>query len=330
MKRELVDHLACPQCAGTLGLSGVDRKGDEIETGLLVCQKAHVYKIIKGVPRMVVEDGDEAQKATADSFSRKWEAVPDYGYTAGTMKLHRKWYLDRYGWKTEARLRKYLKACNRVLDAGMGVGRDVAWYAGLADTPVFGVDLGTSVDSAYRHVGKLPNVHIIQADITRLPFRADYFDFVVSDFVLHHTPNAEGSLARLLEHVKPAGEIAGYVYRKKGDAREFADDLIRATTTQMTNDDCWRFSEACAEFGRAVSEVDLCLQRDIYWGLFKCFWNPEFTLAENISVNFDWYHPKYAHRHTPEEVWGWLAGLNVASIHTDVQESGISFRGVRR
>ncbi len=330
MKRELVEHLVCPQCAGTLGLIEPVEEDGEVTTGLLMCQKSHVYTIIKGVPRMVVEDGDEVQKATADSFSRKWETVPDYGFTDGTRKLHRKWYIDRYGWKTEANLRKYLRACNRVLDAGMGVGRDVAWYAGLADTPVFGVDLGTSVDIAYQHVGKLPNVHIIQADITRLPFRADYFDFVVSDFVLHHTPDTKESLARLLEHVKPAGEIAGYIYKKKGDAREFADDLIRATTTAMTNDECLAFSAACAEFGRAVSEVDLDLQRDIYWGLFKCFWNPEFTLEENISVNFDWYHPQYAHRHTPQEVWGWLAELNVALIHDDAQDSGVSFRGVKR
>jgi hypothetical protein len=43
-------------------------------------------------------------------------------------------------------------------------------------------------------------------------------------------------------------------------------------------------------------------------------------------VNFDWYHPRYAHRHTPEEVLQWCREEGLQVEHWDVQESGITVR----
>jgi hypothetical protein len=46
-------------------------------------------------------------------------------------------------------------------------------------------------------------------------------------------------------------------------------------------------------------------------------------------VNFDWYHPPYASRHTVEEVQGWCRDANLEIVHLDVIESGISVRARR-
>ncbi|MCS6947726.1 MAG: hypothetical protein NZM12_08940 [Steroidobacteraceae bacterium] len=48
-----------------------------------------------------------------------------------------------------------------------------------------------------------------------------------------------------------------------------------------------------------------------------------------MLINYDWYHPQLASRHTLEEVVGWFheAGLDIVQEHTDFY--GITLRGRR-
>ena len=304
--------------------------GTDISSGTLLCQDGrHKYEIDRGVPVLVPPDTSKDQMQVADTFSQKWDMVPDYGHETATRDFQREWYLQRFGWGTINRLREFLGQKERILDAGCGLGRDVKLYAENTKGTVFGVDISDGVMVAQEKLGNLPNAHIIKADMTRLPFPASYFDFIVCDQALHHTPNTRDSFMKLLHHVKPSGQIAVYVYSKKSVAREIADDLIRKYTTEMSHKDCVAFSEACTVFGRAVSKLNLEMQRDIYWNVFKCFWNNDYDFNTNVAINLDWYRPKYAWRHTPEEVKGWCAEASLTIEHFDVCNSGISIRGCK-
>jgi len=44
-------------------------------------------------------------------------------------------------------------------------------------------------------------------------------------------------------------------------------------------------------------------------------------------VNFDWYHPHFAYRHTLDEVKGWFDELGLELEHIDESLSGISAVG---
>ena len=130
--------------------------------------------------------------------------------------------------------------------------------------------------------------------------------------------------------------------------REYADDYVRERTTQMSVEECMEFSASMSELGRKLSELGatITLERDIpllgieagehdvqrliYWHFLKCFWNDDFSPNLNDLVNFDWYHPPYASRHTEEEVRGWCDALGLAIEHIDVGDAGISVRAVRR
>ena len=318
MKWDMLRYIVCPECKMNLRLQG----------DTLFCQNGHSYLVIKGVPCLLL-DMDDSQKATAEAFSRKWDEVPDYGYEGNTREFHHNWYLERYGWKDEVELAEVLLNASCILDAGAGVGRDIAWYEEHTISTIIGVDIGSSVHIAYEKLDGWPNIHIAQADIMNLPFEDQQFDFIASDFVLHHTPDTREALGRLVEILRPGGMISFYVYAKKGDIREACDDMLRAVTTQMSHGDCMKFSEALTQFGKAVSEIDLDFQRMIHWDILKCFWNPGFTMAYNISINYDWYKPVYAWRHYPEEVRGWCADLGIKILHMDQQKSGISVRGVK-
>jgi SAM-dependent methyltransferase len=188
-------------------------------------------------------------------------------------------------------------------------------------------------------------VHVIQGDVQRLPFAAETFDYVSSDQVLHHTPDTFTSFAAIRRLARPGAPVAIYVYRQKGPIREFADDFIRERTTRMSAEDCYAFCRSVTELGRALTnvraEVDVPepipmlaieagpqdVQRFVYWNVMKCFWNDDYDFETNVIVNFDWYHPHFAYRHTLDEVKGWFDELGLELERIDESLSGISAVG---
>ena len=59
------------------------------------------------------------------------------------------------------------------------------------------------------------------------------------------------------------------------------------------------------------------------------FWRDDYTFDENHHANFDWYHPRYAHRHSEEEIRGWCDAAGFRIVHLDAQESGFTVRAQR-
>jgi SAM-dependent methyltransferase len=255
------------------------------------------------------------------------------------------WFLDRYGFKTLDGLRAFLSPKRRILDAGTGHGRDSEMFAQNSTATVFGIDISDGIYNAYRDLQQLENLHLVQADLRRLPFEEQFFDFISCDQVIHHTPDTRESLARLVRHLAPGGHIGIYVYKKKAPIREFSDDYIRQFTVNMPPDECFKVCEAITKFGQSLSRLGVTidvpedipilgitagkhdLQRFLYWHVFKCYWNETIDWDSNVITNFDWYHPLHAHRHTPDEVRSWFAENGLDVVHFDVVESGTSVIG---
>jgi len=344
MKPSLVPHLRCPITGEPLALTeGRPSPEGEILAGRLSTVQGRSYVVDQGVPVLLdTETFAPGQKATRESFSEKWRRAP--GYREDTRAHYERWYLERYGFADLAGLGRFLADKHRILDAGTGHGRDASMYAAHAPQGalVFGLDLSHGIHVAYEGLNSLPNLHLVQADLQRPPFPAEYFDFIACDQVIHHTPNTRASLGALVRHLAPRGHLAFYVYKVKGPIREFCDDYIRERTTGMSVEQCLEFSEAITKLGKALSdlkvEVDvpegiplldipagkIDIQRFIYWNVFKCYWNDGMDWTSNVVTNFDWYHPLHAHRHTEPEVRGWCAELGLTIERVNVVESGIS------
>lgn len=345
MRKDLLNYMVCPVDRLPLSVR-VDRTDeDEIMDGELTCKDGHTYQIFDGVPRMIVcEESDADAVRTQESFSVKWTFSPEFAIQGETRDFYRNWYLERYGFGNMDRLRRFLAPKRMILEAGAGVGRDALMYGENSSAQVFAVDISAGIDAAYQNTRHLPNVHTIQADLRHLPFDEKIFEYVVSDQVLHHTPNTESSFLYLSRFVIPGGQIAAYVYRKKGPIREFCDDFLREKYAGGPEEECYAFSRAMALLGKSLSDLQVefeipedipaleikagkyNLQRFIYYHVFKCYWNDAADLNTNIVTNFDWYHPIHAWRHKPEEVRKWCeqAGLDIE--HFDVIDSGISVR----
>jgi SAM-dependent methyltransferase len=347
VKTRLAQWLVCPVTRAPLSLRVEQQVGDEVLEGELVAANGRRYPITGGVPRMLsAEILDAGQAETADAFSAKWLRAPDFGHEEKSRTFYVNWYLERYHFRTLDDLRVCLRGRTRILDAGTGNGRDTRLYADHSSAEVVGVDISRAIDSAYRHLSAYPNVHLVNADLTELPFPPRFFDFVACDQVLHHTRNTEESFRKLAAHVAPGGDLAIYVYRVKAPLRELADDYLRAATQAMSDEDAWALAEQLTDLGRALADLKATItvpaipalgvaagtydvQRFIYWNLLKCYWNPSLSYGDSVITNFDWYRPRYAHRHTAEQVRSWFtaAGFEILTFHEC--DAGISVRGRR-
>jgi SAM-dependent methyltransferase/uncharacterized protein YbaR (Trm112 family) len=348
MKPAVLDVLAAPGDRSSLALGDAGPDGADVLEGALTAPDGRTFEIRDGVPRMAPElQSADEQSDTRTTFGSKWATITDEERDRLSVFQHR-WFEQRFGYGDEEGLARELNDAEWVIDAGTGPGIQAARLASVTDAQVVGLDLSESVVRARRaFTPDRSNLHYIQGDILNPPLRRESFDLVVADQVLHHTPDCYRAFRSMAELVRPGGQFATYIYKIKPLMREIADEEVRKLTTRLSVDECMEFSEQVTELGRELSRLNATVtlekgipmlglepgehdvQRLIYWTFFKCFWNED--LGEGVSnlVNFDWYHPPYASRHTEEELLGWCRDADLEVIHLDVIESGISIRARR-
>lgn len=290
---------------------------------------------------------DLTKSQTFQSFKDKWENNTSLAFTQ-TLDENSdvfKWIVGRNGFSNGDELAGFLKGKKRILDGGCGNGRVTALLTKYADedAEIVGIDL-TAAHVAAENLKGLNKVSVFQKDLLEDLSDLGTFDFVYSQEVLHHTANPKKSFDNLVKQLRPGGEIAIYVYKIKAPLREYADDYVRNVISGMSYEDSSNALKEITEFGRVLSEkgitiqvpkVDVLgieageydLQRFLYHFFFKCYWNNMFNTEENNAINYDWYHPQIATRHTLEEVLGWYSDNDLTITHEFVDHYGITVRG---
>lgn len=348
MKPSLVEYLACPTCGGNLSLKTKKERKNEIIEGTLTCLKCkEKFPVKDSIPRFVVDETKNFVK-TEDAFSAKWRTYHKSYHEKKWFEFQRNWLLERFQWKTLENFNNFLKTRNFILDAGTGLGNSAKYHSTNKNSLVFALDASESIDFANKKYGDIKNIHFIQADLRQLPFKKSFFDYIYSDQVLHHTKNTKTSFKYLTKFLAKQGYISIYVYNKKAPIREFADDYIRSKTTKMSVKDCIDFSRDMTILGKSLSNLkkkitipkDIPLlnikagtydvQRFIYWHFLKCFWAEDNDFERSVGVNFDWYYPKFAYRHTPKEVKEWYKETKIKITSFKEIESGISVTGIKK
>jgi len=203
MKKKLLDFLACPTCGGDILLAYAGRHEDkEIIEGVLSCKKcSREYKIVRGVPHFADLDKIEQEKVeTAENFGWQWTH-----FTQEDKKYNEQFL----GWIQPVKPEFFVDKI--VLEGGCGKGRHTSLAASWGAKEIIGIDLSASVETAFQATRKLPNAHIVQADIYKLPFKK-VFDYAFSVGVLHHTPDPKKAFLSLASKVKKGGHISAWVY----------------------------------------------------------------------------------------------------------------------
>ncbi len=208
MKEKLLQYLACPICGGDILLAYASKyDGKEIIEAVLTCKKCdREYKVERGIPRFAALDKIEKDKAeTAENFGWQW--------THFTQKDEK--YAEQFlGWLQPVKPEFFEGKI--VLEGGCGKGRHTSLAADWGAKEVIGIDLSAAVETAFQATKDLKNVHIVQADIFKLPFKK-VFDYAFSVGVLHHTPDPKKAFTSLAGKVKKGGAISAWIYGEENN-----------------------------------------------------------------------------------------------------------------
>ncbi len=200
---------------------------DEGPGAALVCPRGCRFPFVRGIPRFVSSENYAA------AFGSQW-------------KMFRKTQLDSFTKTsiTEDRLARCLGGSldvvrgKKVLEAGCGAGRFTELLL-KAGAEVSSCDLSEAVEANYENCAQPSGYFVCQADIRKLPFKEQQFDYVICLGVIQHTPDPEATVAALARHVRPGGTLVIDHYT--------GERLLRPTQTMLR------------------------------WALLKC--SPRFTLA---------------------------------------------------
>ena len=237
MLPSLLPLLISPETGSALTLTVRQRDGEEVTDGSLTDDAGNIYPIQDGIPRLLplsLLDAQISEIAARDAQVGDYDAMT---------------FLNHFG-KVEIpltlrALRPAPTDC--LLEAGCGTGRMTRI---LSATVREMVAIDFSFESLRVNRRKLlaagiTNVHLVQADLCRLPFTECAFDRAVSCQVLEHVPGPDARAAAvqsLSSVLKPGGTLALSAYKHSLLTRAFSQKegshdggipFFRFTKTEM-------------------------------------------------------------------------------------------------
>lgn len=309
MRKRLTESICCPNCKGGLILHDEKKQGEEIIEGKLECMNCHhSYEIFEGVPRIILVL--KKRKEIADRYGFEWAKRAEDSFEGDTL----------YGKSEEEELNHFFSSFGiqasdlngkRVLDVGCGCGR-LTRMLGPHCSEVFGVDICSSIDQVYDYCKSQDRIHIIQADILKLPFRTNYFDFVWSNGVISYTGSSDEAFQSLSSLVKPRGKLF---------VRVFSNSNL--TAAERLKKIFWFSHKVPKE-----ALFYLCYLLAIPWSITKYIFDKRHkSLKTNAFHLFDTLaHPFTSH--SEEEVRNWFKREGFSLIMSR-DEGGVSVSGIK-
>ena len=198
-----MDYLACPSCSGELKIIAEgETDGIEILEGELACISCDTrFPIVRGVPRFANLDEIEPEKAAiAESFGFEWQHFTQEDDRYGDQML---------GWIDPVKPEFFKDKI--ILDGGCGKGRHMKLAAEWGAREVIGIDLSDAVEPAFAASKGSENMHVVQGDLCRLPFKR-VFDYAYSVGVIDHVPEPIVGFRSVASKIKPGGHFSVWVY----------------------------------------------------------------------------------------------------------------------
>jgi SAM-dependent methyltransferase len=298
MKPSFVNHLICPDEGSPLQLEIKEMDGEEVKEGLLRTPSGRTYSVRNGIPRFVTSDDYVAtfsrQRQYVRSHYETYQREFDYGAAAELFSRSTGFDLSRLDGLT--------------LDAGCGYGRFLRVLS-PAGGEVVGVDLSSdSVELAYEFTGRAKNVHVVQADLVRLPFPERHFRRAFSIGVLHHTPDTKTSFLKILPYLEDGGDIAIWVYAPEN---KVGSNAWRKLTTRLPLSVVYGWcivNELLFVWPRSLPRGGGRFGTIVPGGIIGApFW-------QRVMSDFDDLTPRYAHTHSAAEVVEWFRDAGLIDI----------------
>lgn len=326
MKSELLERLRCPDTRQELRIETDEARTDDIQTGWLVtADGAHRYPIRGGIPRFVPES------TYADNFGMQWNYFRQTQLDSNSghaISAERFWRST--GWDPAQLAGKW------VLDAGCGSGR-FAEIALAAGAHVVAMDLSVAVEATRANLERHGNLHVVQADIYRMPFAVDSFDYVYSLGVLQHTPDVAKAFCSLPPLVKPDGQLCVDYYRKSWKSALLPVYLVRPFTKRVPRAALFsalqRIVPTLLPLSRVLGSIPIAgrvVKRVVpiieYYGVFP--FTPKQHLEWALLDTFDVWAPEYDQPQSVATAREWMENARMRNIEV-VNYGLVVARGTR-
>jgi 2-polyprenyl-3-methyl-5-hydroxy-6-metoxy-1,4-benzoquinol methylase len=318
MNSILLNFLVCPNTGSSLTIENPEYENGLVRSGNLLSENGqYVYTIVNFIPRFVEFSNyadnfgwqwNKFSKTQLDSFSRQnitgkrfWAAT---NWDKGSMK--EQW----------------------ILDAGCGSGR-FAEIALTSGANLIVIDYSNSVDACYKNLVQHENLHIIQADIYKLPFKPRFFDRIYSLGVLQHTPNVKDAFFSLVSKLSNGGNLCVDFYEKSFKSSLLPKYWLRPFTTKMEKEKLFSLLERTvprmlkiSNFLNKIPLVGKYLKRLIpvanYYGILPLDEKQHFEWA--LLDTFDWLSPTYDNPQNSDTIQLWFKEANFTKI--EILKSG--------
>jgi SAM-dependent methyltransferase len=217
---ENLDLFHCPICHGDLITEGDDR---------LVCLTCtHHFAGEGGMPLLFWpnEWRDPGQDVT-DVVKAFYEEnpFPNYDDLDSSESLRKKAHQGVFA----RLLDEQVPPRTHILEVGCGTGQLSNFLGMTWGRTVFGSDLclnSLRLANNFRQQQRIEGVAFLQMNLFKPAFKANSFDYVISNGVLHHTGDPYGGFQAIGELVKPGGYILIGLYNKIGRLTTDARRLI--------------------------------------------------------------------------------------------------------
>jgi SAM-dependent methyltransferase len=280
------------------------------------------HPVVGGIPRFVPDQNYAA------AFGAQWRMFPHTQLDS------------RSGLPiSETRLARCMRgrlpdvAGKRVLEAGSGAGRFTEVL--LAHGAILcSFDYSSAVEANASNNGQSPHLTLVQADIRKIPFPRESFDYVVCLGVLQHTPDPEQSIAHLYDMVAPGGcLVIDHYRRKRRELLAIPRKLYRRVILRLPAERQFPVVKKLVDFWFPIHwrfRDSLTLQRILRRLSPVHFYYPdlglasrekyyEWALLDTNDSNTDYYR----HTRTVREIEQTLQQLGAEGIVADVGGNGV-------
>jgi SAM-dependent methyltransferase len=313
MHKKFLDFFHDPADKGSLNYFEIETSGSNLLNGVFINSSTGAcYPLMNGVPVFLPgafpADWIKRNFAKMDEFKSKFSNASVQSFNAGTewsfsseWEVHtEKGMTTTWGFTVQSRFEQFLLEVETtkeeiqgktLLDAGCGNGMLTEYFASEGMIS-FGIDFSNSVFAAEAK-RKSENVCFLRGDLQQPPFADNFFDYIVSNGVIHHTRNTEQTFNKLAATVKKGGRFFIWLYERKGSIM-------------------WRMKRRIFDFFRSiVSRLPPSVQKIIVRFFTQIIFSA-YKMAgkkldyETLHVDmFDSITPRWRHYHTPEEVSRW-------------------------
>jgi SAM-dependent methyltransferase len=232
-------------------------------------------------------------------------------------------FFDQSGWTPGEMAGRW------TLDVGCGAGRfaEVALTAGAR---LVAVDYSGAVDACRSNLGRHPRLDVVQADVYRLPFRGQSFEFVYCFGVLQHTPDVRRAFAALTTQLASGGRIAVDLYPRMALNVLWPKYWLRPVTKRIPADKLfplvsrmvetlWPLSLALGRVPRVGRRLRYALPVANYDGLLPL--TPAQLKEWAVLDTFDMLAPAHDHPQTAATLETWFHEERLADV--DVGRRGL-------